>query len=316
MGCGFPFNAVRGGKTLDFRTHACQTQAMTPLAYTTHGPVRELGSPTGTEQRLPAVVLLHAYPLNSTMWDRVISHLHADHPGMPILTIDAPGFGDSPAGPQVAEQVGGPEEPSLDTYALAIEATLQTLNLPQVVMVGLSLGGYAAMAYAEKFPDRLAGIGLLNTKAEADDEPARKVRLRTAAQVLEEGVGVIEKSLESVLGHTTRFHRLEIVEEVRQEILAAPPQAVAWIQRAMANRPNRLPALTQLDIPALVLRGEEDELASPQSARAMAAALADTPTVLGTRSVVSLPEVGHLSANEAPAMVASAIADLYSRVRA
>ncbi|HLS02916.1 MAG TPA: hypothetical protein VK054_13230, partial [Beutenbergiaceae bacterium] len=98
--------------------------------------------------------------------------------------------------------------------------------------------------------------------------------------------------------------------------LAAPPQAVAWIQRAMANRPNRLAALANLNIPALVLRGEEDELASAQSARAMAAALADTPTVLGTRSVVTLPEVGHLSANEAPAMVASAIADLYSRIRA
>ncbi|HLS00619.1 MAG TPA: alpha/beta hydrolase [Beutenbergiaceae bacterium] len=287
---------------------------MTPLAYTIHGTVNSHG--TSAQPTAPAVVLLHAYPLNSSMWNNVIKHLQDDHPTMPIITIDAPGFGGSPAGPQVAEQVGGPEEPALDTYALAIEATLQTLSFPRVVMVGLSLGGYAAMAYAEKFPDRLAGIGLLNTKAEADDEPARKVRLRTATQVLEEGAQVLEKSIESILGRTTRVHRPDIVEEVRQAILEAPPQAVAWIQHAMANRPNRLPALAQLDIPALVLRGEEDELAPPQSARAMAAALADTPTVLGTRSVVTLPEVGHMSALEAPIMVASAIEDLHSRVRA
>lgn len=278
---------------------------MAPLSYHLHG----------TAER-PVLVLLHAYPLDSRMWDGVISHLHAEDPDLPILTVDAPGFGDSPEGPEVAKQVDGEEEPSLDTFAKALDATLSDLQIDEIVLAGLSLGGYVALAYAEAYPERIRGLGLLDTKAEADEEPARKVRLTTAAKVMSEGTSAIEGSLNTVLGATTLAQRPDVVEEVRKEILAAPPAAVAWIQTAMAARPSRLNVLESLDVPALVLRGDEDSLSSAQSADAMATALRVAAPRLGGIGVVTLPGVGHMSANEAPEQVAGALTDLYARVAA
>lgn len=293
---------------------------MSPLSFRVYGspaaPAHPSGEParasgdsaaSGEPAQRPTLVLLHAYPLDSRMWDEVIPHLRAEDPDRPILTIDAPGFGDSPPGPEVAAALGRGGDPSLETFADAIEATLEELGIERIVLVGLSLGGYAALAYAEKHPDRIAGIGLLDTKAEADDEPARKVRLSTAAKVTEEGTGAIEGSLEVVLGPTSLAERPGVVADLREQILAAPPEAVAWIQRAMAARPDRLEALRGVAIPALVLRGAEDALSPRDSAEAMAAAL-------GGIDVVTLDGVGHMSANEAPTEVARAVADLHARV--
>lgn len=278
---------------------------MAPLSYHLYG----------TTER-PVLVLLHAYPLDSRMWDGVISHLHVEDPELPILTVDAPGFGDSPEGPEVSDLVDGGEEPSLETYAKALEATLSELQINEIVLAGLSLGGYAALAYAEEYPERIRGLGLLDTKAEADEEPARKVRLATAAKVMSEGTAAIEDSLNTVLGATTLAQRPDVVEDVRSQILAAPPAAVAWIQKAMASRPSRLNVLERLDVPAVVVRGDEDSLSSAQSADAMATALRVAVPRLGGVGVVTLPGVGHMSANEAPDQVAGALADLYARVAA
>lgn len=260
------------------------------------------------------LVLLHAYPLDSRMWEEVIAHLHEERPDLPILTIDAPGFGDSPGGEEIAKEMGRSEEPALETVAAALEATLEHLGVDDVVLAGLSLGGYVALAYAEEYPGRIRGIGLLDTRAEADEEPARKVRLSTAVRVLAEGTSVIEGSVNAVLGKTTLATAPGVVERLRGQILAAPPEGVAWIQRAMAARPDRLHVLERLHVPALVLRGEEDELSTQASAEAMATALGARRAVMGGSGVLTLPRVGHMSANEAPDAVAGALADLYSRV--
>ncbi len=284
---------------------------MTPLAYQIHGKTDRANLSNNL-----VLVLLHAYPLDSSMWDEVIDRVHAEDPKLPILTIDAPGFGESASGAEVARRLGVAEEPSLDTFAAGIEATLDSLGVSELVMVGLSLGGYAALAYADAYPQRIRGVGLLDTKAESDPEPARKVRLATAAKVLVEGTAVLEESVNTVLGPTTRATRPDVVERLRKEILAAPAEAVAWIQRAMAVRPDRLHVLEGLRVPGIVLRGDEDELSSAEAAEAMATALGSTPAVLGAAGVITLSGVGHMSANEAPEQVASALIDLYSRVRA
>src|SRR5699024_11243995 len=99
-----PLEKSTTADTIENPSCTCHAQDMAPLSYHLHG----------TAER-PVLVLLHAYPLDSRMWDGVISHLHAEDPDLPILTVDAPGFGDSPEGPAVSDQVDGDEEPSLDT---------------------------------------------------------------------------------------------------------------------------------------------------------------------------------------------------------
>src|SRR5699024_7591736 len=115
----------------------------------------------------------------------------------------------------------------------------------------------------------------------------------------EQGAQVVAPMIDTLLGQTPH-------EAVRTEVSGwlsqAPPSAIAWAQRAMAARPDRLAALARLDVPALVLRGAQDATASLADHQAMAAAL-------GT-DVVEVDGAGHLSAVESPHQVAAALADL------
>ncbi|GAB2967399.1 MAG TPA: alpha/beta hydrolase [Actinotalea caeni] len=242
------------------------------------------------------LVLLHAFPLDSGMWDEVARRLD----GVPVVRIDAPGFGSTP--PR--------SEAGLEAFALDVVAAIRELGAEQAVLAGLSMGGYVAMAVAEEAPGALAGLALLSTKASADPEPARAARLEMVAAVErgepEPAAGMLEK----LLGATTLRERPDVVDRVRRALAAAPGEGLVWAQRSMAQRPDRLAALAALpeELPALVARGAEDGLMSPEDADAMADAL-------GT-DVVEVARAGHLLALEDPATVAAALADLHRRATA
>lgn len=236
----------------------------------------------------PPLVLLHGFPLDSRMWAYTISAA----PQLPAITIDAPGFGSSPT-------VDG----GLEGYADAVAGTLERAGTPRAVVAGLSMGGYAALALAERHPHLLAGIGLLDTKAGRDPEDKRAGRLQMAEDALgEAGAEVVAPMVDSLLASGAPE---EVRTEVREWLAHAPPSGIAWAQRAMAARTDRLAALTSLDVPGLVLRGAQDAMASLAEHEEMAAPL-------GTR-VVEVDGAGHLSAVESPGEVAAALTDLYAR---
>lgn len=266
---------------------------MTSLALYRHGPADDG----------PPLVLLHAFPLDARMWEPVVERL----PQLPVLTLDAPGFGSSPDPADLAATRG--PGPDLDTYADAVAATLRRTGVERAVVAGVSMGGYAVMALAERHPDLLAGVGLLDTKAEADGDDVRAARLAVAdAAEGPEGAAAVAGMLTTVLGETTRQERPDVVDRVREWLAQAPPAGIAWAQRAMAARPDRTAALADLAVPALVLRGAEDAGAPQPAAEAMAAALGDA-------EVVVVPRAGHLSPLEDPAAVATALERLHARCR-
>lgn len=241
------------------------------------------------------LVLLHAFPLDSRMWDHVTALLPRE---IPVVRVDAPGFGGTPAG-----------EPGLETFATEVVAGIRDLGVTKAVVAGLSMGGYVTMAIAEHAPEILAGIGLLSTKASADPEPARAKRLDMVTAIERGEREVALPMLEGLLGETTRESRsaVEMVDDLREQLRNAPLAGLVWAQRSMAERPDRLAALAALPdaLPALVLRGTEDTLMSDADAAAMADAL-------GTE-VVDVTGSGHLAALEQPDAVAAALADLYQR---
>ncbi len=264
-----------------------------PLALHRHGPAEGL-----------PLVLLHAFPVDSRMWDGVIAHLV----DLPVITLDAPGFGDSPPPDDVAVALGRAPGPSLETYADAVAQTLRGVGVERAVVAGLSMGGYAALALAERHRSLLAAIGLLDTKAEVDSEDARTGRLRVAEDAEHRGAEAVAGMVDVVLGETTRTERPAVVERMRQWLSEAPPVGIAWAQRAMAARPARLTALEDLEVPGLVLRGAQDATASQDSAEAMARAL-----TAGAELVV-VPRAGHMSAVEDPPAVARALRALHAAV--
>ena len=244
------------------------------------------------------LVLLHAFPLDASMWDPVAADLRAA--GVAVLAPDLPGLGSAPV---------PDDEPDLAVSADAVAAALAAAGHQRAVLAGVSMGGYVAMAFARRHRERLAGVALVDTRAGADDEAARANRERVAQAVLgAAGAEALLPMVDGLLGQTSRTSRPDLVADVRTRLLAARPEGVAWSQRAMAARPDSLATLRGLDVPASVVVGEEDTLTPPEAARQMAQALPDA-----VLSVV--PGAGHLAALENPDAVTAALTALLLRVR-
>jgi pimeloyl-ACP methyl ester carboxylesterase len=245
----------------------------------------------------PPLVLLHAFPLSSAMW---LAQRESLAPLCRVLTPDQRGFGGSPL---------GDDEPSLDACADDLAALLDRLDVDRVVLGGLSMGGYVAMAFLRRHGDRVRGLVLAGTKAQADPEPARANRLAVAAQVERDPASpvLLEQLLPALVGQTTEQSRPLVLGRVRALVQAAPAPAVAWAQRAMAARPDSFQTLRSCGVPALVVVGDEDRLSPAADARAMVDALP-------AGRLVVLPAAGHLSAVETPESFSDAVAGLLAEL--
>jgi len=251
----------------------------------------------GPRDLLP-VVLLHAFPLDSRMWDDVAPLV----PGArTLLAVDLPGLGSS-AGP-------GTSAPSLDDAADAVAQTLVAVGLTRAVVVGLSMGGYVALALLDRHPGLIAGLGLLDTRSTADDDDTRANRLRVAAELELSGtVDAVRPMARALLGETSRTLRPELADRIGALIEQQTPAGVAWSQRAMAGRPDRTEVLARFAGPAFVLVGAEDEVTPLAAARHLEAAL------VAAAELVVVPRSGHMTSIENPEPVAAALAALLLRV--
>jgi len=240
------------------------------------------------------LVLLHAFPVWSALYDDVRAELARAYD---LVTPDLRGWGAAPL---------REDPPSLDLLADDVAVELDRVGVERAVVGGTSLGGYVAMAFARRYPERLAGLVLVDTKAGADAEAARANRERIAETVLAEGGPrvLVDELLPNLLGATTHAARPEVAARVRAWVQQAAPGSVAWTQRAMAARPDSADVLRRTAVPALVAVGEEDRIASLDEARAMADLLPDA-------TLVVLPQAGHLTPVEAPGALAAAVLDRF-----
>lgn len=236
-------------------------------------------------------LLLHAFPLDGSMWDGVAEALRAD--GHVVLAPDLPGFGSArlPS-----------DRPDIVTMAGQV---LTQLGESPACIVGCSMGGYVAFAVARRRPDLVAALGLVDTKATADGVAARTHREHVAA-LAESGGDWSAGMIEGLLGETTRSTRPDTVAHVQRALVHASPAGVSWAQRAMAARPDAQDVLSALTVPVLVVWGEEDTL-SPWSEQQIMIDAASHATV------VRIPGAGHLSPVESPTAVAGALRELVAR---
>ena len=231
------------------------------------------------------LVLLHAFPLTASMW---APQREAFAGGWRVVCPDQRGFGGSP--------LPAGQEPGVDLLADDLAELLDARKITEpVVLAGLSMGGYVAMAFWRRHPSRVAAMVLADTKAGADGPEALAGRERMAAEVLAAGSSaqLVEAMVPTLLGSTTHATRPLVVGRVKALIDSASPPAVAWAQRAMAARPDSFADLRTIDVPALVVVGAEDQISPPADAQAMVDALPNA-------SLVQLVGAGHLSSMETP----------------
>ncbi len=235
------------------------------------------------------VVLLHGFPLTGEMWRFQIDSLAQSHR---VIVPDLPGFGASAA-------VEG--EVTMATYASAVAELLDAIGVTEpVALAGFSMGGYAAFEILRQGRLEVGALALVDTKATADPPEARAGRHTMAARVREEGSTVIADAMLPKLFSASAGEAVKA--EVRATMAAQTPEAVAQALEAMASRPDSTPQLAGISVPALVIAGELDEIATLEESRGMADAVPGA-------ELVEVAGAGHMAPMEAPDAVGGALLD-------
>lgn len=229
-----------------------------------------------------ALLLVHGFPLDRTMWRHQLDHLRGFHSIAPDLR--GMGASDCPAG-----------EYSIARYAEDLAALMDQVSIPRAAICGLSMGGYVALEFVRRFRTRVDSLILMDTRAEADTAEGRQSRDRMAARARREGVSVTtEELVYKLLGSESRSKEKDVVEPLRRMMRATPLTGFVGALSAMRDRPSYTDVLgTLTGIPTLVVVGEEDGLTPPPVAHAMAQAIP------GARLAV-VPKAGHLVSMEQP----------------
>jgi len=234
------------------------------------------------EGRGPPVLFVHGYPLDHSMWDEQKSVCGAFR----FVAPDLRGFGASDAASGAT---------SMDRFAADLHICLDELGVTEpIVYVGLSMGGYIAWPFLQQRPGRVRGLVLANTRVIADTPAAAETRRQTAKKVIADGVEVIQESmLDKLFSSTTKSNNPGAVEQARRMIRLAKPEGVAGALLGMADRPDVSDRLSSLQIPTLVVAGEDDAIVSATEMEGFARAIPNAEFVRVERG-------GHMTPMENP----------------
>jgi 3-oxoadipate enol-lactonase len=189
------------------------------------------------------LTLLHGYPLNHTIWANLIPQVSTVSR---MILPDLRGHGQSPK-PQ------GPY--SMQEMAEDVVRLWDRLGIEKSILGGHSMGGYVSLAVARHFPDRLAGLALIASRTNTDAPEKRKNRLASIETVREQGAASVVSSMPEKLSYNSK-----VQDECREIIARASDVGVMGVLAAMANRSDSLDLFSNLDIPALIIAGAEDQI--------------------------------------------------------
>lgn len=232
------------------------------------------------------VILVHGFPLNHTIWMPVVDRLK-EH--VRVITPDLRGHGKSPV-------TDG--EYSMRLMAEDLHAMMTRLDIHKAVLVGHSMGGYVALAFARAYPGHLAGLAMVASQAEADSPEKRQGRYITAEEVGRKGVRPVAKGMLPKL-----TSRKDLAAELTEIMVKSPKKGVIGALKGMAERPNALEWLSEIQVPAVVIAGEQDTIIPLERARTMT-------QMLNRSWLVEIPDAAHMPMMEAPQVVADALKQL------
>jgi pimeloyl-ACP methyl ester carboxylesterase len=230
----------------------------------------------------PALLLFHAFPFDGRMWEGQLASLRDRYR---VIAPDLSGSGQSTV----------PEDPaaySVDAWAAEGRAVLEACGVERAIVGGCSMGGYVTFAFLRRYPGRVQGLLLVDTRADADSEEARKGREGSQAEVRAHGTGALVERMRSRLLSATSAANATLVERVKA-LMDQPAAGILGTLEALKNRPDATPQLPDIRVPTVIVVGEADIVTPPALSEAMHRAIP------GSRLVV-LPRAGHLANLEAP----------------
>lgn len=228
------------------------------------------------------VVFVHGFPHHRKLWAPQVRALAGT---ARVIAPDLPGFGESDM----------PERFAIDAWADGLARFLDALRIERAVIAGLSMGGYVALAFWRLHRERALALVLADTRAGADTEEGKQKRRETIELARREGPTAVARAmLPGMVGKSTREREPSVVASMRAMLESASVDSIVGASEAMIDRADSTTLLATIDVPTLIIVGEEDVLTPPKESRAMHAAIPGSGLEI-------IPGAGHVSNVERPA---------------
>jgi pimeloyl-ACP methyl ester carboxylesterase len=230
----------------------------------------------------PPVILLHPFPCHHEFWNPIAPALNSRYR---LISPDLRGHGDSEIG----------EGPALmGKHAQDVARVMDAADTGKAAFIVCSIGGYIWFEFWRRFRERVSALVLCNSRPQADTVEARANRLQAAAGVLEQGTEpFVDGMIPKLMGRTTVGMRPDLVDGARRMMRKMSPQDISLVQRGMAERPDSVGDLKTINVPTLIVMGEEDGLSTAADGELMRQSIAGSQLKM-------IPKAGHYSPWEQP----------------
>jgi pimeloyl-ACP methyl ester carboxylesterase len=240
-----------------------------------------------------AVVLLHGFLENQSMWNDFIPELSKRNR---VVTIDLLGHG-------TTECLGYVH--TMEDQADMVQAVLAELKIRKAVFVGHSMGGYIALAFAELFPEYMKGLVLMNSTSRADSEERKTNRDRAIKAVKKDYTSFVRLSIANLFSEENRTKLVDEIEKIKLEALKTPLQGIIAALEGMKMRKNREVLLHVTAFPKMLILGKKDGVLNYEE---------NTNQIENTDvQLLSFPD-GHMSQIENKAETLKAIIDFMKKI--
>lgn len=249
----------------------------------------------GDRQGTP-IIFIHGFPFDSRMWQQQIAHLKDSYH---CSAYDIRGLGKSPA---------GDGQFSMEMFVDDLFAVMDGLELKPAIIAGFSMGGYITLRAIEREPNRFRAIILCDTKAEADDNAGKIKRAQGVKAINSYGADKFATAFVPLAFAQGARQRIpEIFNAILEQAVSATPTGVKGCLLAMAGRTDTTAFLSSINVPTLLVVGEQDAITTPDVMQSM-------HQMISGSELVTISEAGHMAPVEQPEIVNQAIADFLDKL--
>jgi len=236
------------------------------------------------------VIFLHGFGEDATVWADFLKLLLAGH------TYFCPDYASLT------------NIESIDGYADWLNTYIKERGISESVIIGHSMGGYIALAYAEKFAKEIVGLGLFHSSAYADSEERKEIRLKTARVIAQQGTAKFIKGFyPNMFTEEFKEKNVDFIEKQIERYAYFPKEALINAQMAMRGRVDRTKVLKEATCPIMILAGEKDTFVPKEAALEQIALLKNGHSAM-------LERVAHAGMFENPAESAKVVMAFLSKI--
>ena len=244
---------------------------------------------TSGNENNKAIIFVHGFPYDHMMWKEQIKEFSQDYF---CAAYDIRGLGQSPA---------GNGQFTMESFVDDLEMIIDELKLEKPILCGLSMGGYISLRALERMPDKFSAVILCDTKSEADNNEGKLKRAAGIKRISTEGLEPFAKDfITNCFGDYFKHNRKDELEEIITASSNFDPVGVKGSLLAMLSRTDTTPFLDKVNIPTLIICGEQDALTPP-------AVMKEMQNKIKNAEYVEIKNAGHMTPIENPEELNGAI---------